>query len=100
MARNYQQPGHHITIIDTSRIGVKSGDLVQIGELYAVALNDVDANGLGTFSITGVWQLKGITAGAIGTAVAQGIIWGNVIGSGDTALTPVLLNGLPGEAAM
>ncbi|EBG2094555.1 DUF2190 family protein, partial [Salmonella enterica] len=46
MAKNYVEDGKTVEIVATASL--KSGDLVQIGDMFAVAVTDIAAGSAGT----------------------------------------------------
>ncbi|HXD35438.1 MAG TPA: capsid cement protein [Rhodanobacter sp.] len=71
MARNYVNPGEHITF--TAAADVASGAGLAIGSMLAVALGAVATGAEGTAAIEGVWELP-----KLGTAVITAgapLIW-------------------------
>lgn len=46
MAKNYVEDGKTIEIVATTSL--KSGDLVQVGDMFAVAVTDIAAGSAGT----------------------------------------------------
>ena len=67
MAKNYVQDGE--TIEFTAAADVKSGDVVVVGELVVVAINDVASGEMGVGHTTGVWDLPKASA----TTFDQGV---------------------------
>ena len=63
---NYIQPGHIMDYRATT--AVRSGDLVQAGDLFAVAVTDIPAGGTGSCVISGVVRLPKDDA-----AISQGV---------------------------
>ncbi|MBV7389018.1 DUF2190 family protein [Pasteurellaceae bacterium TAE3-ERU1] len=56
MAKNYIQDGQ--TIDFTATKTVKSGDVVVLNDLIAIAVTDVDNKAIGTGIVHGVWNVK------------------------------------------
>ena len=56
MAKNFIQNGE--TIDFTATKAVKSGDVVVIGDLIAIAVTDVENRAVGTGIVGGVWTVK------------------------------------------
>ena len=63
MARNYVNPGEHITF--TAAADVASGDGVAIGILLGVALGAVATAAQGTAAIEGAWDLPKLSTAVI-----------------------------------
>ncbi|EEM3989919.1 DUF2190 family protein [Salmonella enterica subsp. enterica serovar Rubislaw] len=55
MAKNYVEDGKMIEIVATASL--KSGDLVQIGDMFAVAVTDIAAGSAGTGIAEGVFSV-------------------------------------------
>ncbi|EFO8356653.1 DUF2190 family protein [Salmonella enterica] len=107
MAKNYVEDGKTITF--TTAVAVKSGDLVQVGDMFVVAVTDIAAGGAGTGITEGVFSVPKLAAEDIaagkkvylkGGAVQMdatgglpyvGVTWAPA-GSGSVAI-PVKLNG-------
>ncbi|ELY4474948.1 DUF2190 family protein [Salmonella enterica] len=107
MAKNYVEDGKTIEIVATTSL--KSGDLVQVGDMFVVAVTDIAAGGAGTGITEGVFSVpklatEDIAAGkkvylkggavqmdATGGLPYVGVTWAPA-GSGDGAI-PVKLNG-------
>lgn len=110
--QNYIQPGH---IMDyQAATAVKSGELIQAGELFAVPVTDIPAGEIGACAISGVYRLPkddaAIPQGAKVYANSAGKITATatdndlagiafVQAGADDAAVDVLLNGLPGESS-
>jgi predicted RecA/RadA family phage recombinase len=63
MAKTFIQEGR---VIDyTASAAVKSGDVVVMGQLVGVALNDIAAGETGPVQIDGVWELPKVSASVI-----------------------------------
>lgn len=57
MAKNYQQQGMTIAIVNSGTKPVTSGSLVQVGSLAAVAITDIAAGATGDGFAEGVFRL-------------------------------------------
>lgn len=57
MAKNYQQQGMTIAIVNSGTKSVTSGSLVQVGSLAAVAITDIAAGATGDGFAEGVFRL-------------------------------------------
>ncbi|HAF4435257.1 TPA: DUF2190 family protein [Salmonella enterica] len=107
MAKNYVEDGKTITL--TASAAVKSGDLVQVGDMFAVAVTDIAAGSTGTGIAEGVFSVpKLVTAdiaagknvylkdGAVQTDATGGLPYVGVTwapaANGDGTI-PVKLNG-------
>lgn len=55
MAKNYVEDGKTIEIVATALL--KSGDLVQVGDMFAVAVTDIAAGSAGTGIAEGVFSI-------------------------------------------
>ncbi|EAB2009935.1 DUF2190 family protein [Salmonella enterica] len=55
MAKNYVEDGKTIEIVATTSL--KSGDLVQVGDMFAVAVTDITAGSAGTGIAEGVFSV-------------------------------------------
>ncbi|EBD2436896.1 DUF2190 family protein [Salmonella enterica] len=55
MAKNYVEDGKTIEIVATTSL--KSGDLVQVGDMFAVAVTDIAAGSAGTGIAEGVFSV-------------------------------------------
>ncbi|EBS7338337.1 DUF2190 family protein [Salmonella enterica] len=55
MAKNYVEDGKTVEIVATASL--KSGDLVQIGDMFAVAVTDIAAGSAGTGIAEGVFSV-------------------------------------------
>lgn len=71
MARNYVNPGEHITF--TASADVASGAGVAIGVLLGVSLGDVASGEQGTAAITDAWTLPKLSTAVITEGAA--LIW-------------------------
>ncbi|EBG1930718.1 DUF2190 family protein [Salmonella enterica] len=107
MAKNYVEDGKTIEIVATTSL--KSGDLVQVGDMFAVAVTDIAAGSAGTGIAEGVFSVpklvtEDITAGkkvylkdgavqtgATGGLPYVGVTWAPAA-NGD-GIIPVKLNG-------
>lgn len=73
MAKNFVQTGDNITIAVTQ--DVKSGELVQSGDLVGIALTDAKSddgtNWYTTIATKGVWYIDGLTGATAGKAVKK-----------------------------
>ncbi|EHQ3697581.1 DUF2190 family protein [Salmonella enterica] len=107
MAKNYVEDGKTVEIVATASL--KSGDLVQIGDMFAVAVTDIAAGSAGTGIAEGVFSVpKLVTAdiaagkkvylkdGAVQTDATGGLPYVGVTwapaANGDGTI-PVKLNG-------
>lgn len=59
MAKNYVEDGRTITL--TASDAVKSGSLVQVGDMFAVAVTDIAAGSTGTGIAEGVFSVPKLT---------------------------------------
>ena len=59
MAKNFVQVGENLTLPVTS--DVKSGELVQVGDVIGVALTDAKTDDGTEITIDGTWRIKGDT---------------------------------------
>ncbi|EBB1560872.1 TPA: DUF2190 family protein [Salmonella enterica subsp. enterica serovar Dublin] len=107
MAKNYVEDGKTIEIVATTPL--KSGDLVQVGDMFAVAVTDVAAGSVGTGIAEGVFSVpklatEDIASGkkvylkdgtvqttATGGVPFVGVAWASAV-NGDESI-PVKLNG-------
>ncbi|EKK3320151.1 DUF2190 family protein [Salmonella enterica] len=106
MAKNYVEDGKTITL--TATTAVKSGDLVQVGNIFVVAVTDIAAGSAGTGIAEGVFSVPKLTTDVIEpgakvylkdnqvqteetTDPYVGVAWAHA-GSGDETI-PVKLNG-------
>ncbi|HAF8818514.1 TPA: DUF2190 family protein [Salmonella enterica] len=106
MAKNYVEDGKTIEIVATA--AVKSGDLVQVGDTFVVAVTDIAAGSAGTGIAEGVFSVPKTETDIIEagkkvylkdgkvqvsetTDPYVGVAWAHA-GNGDTAV-PVKLNG-------
>jgi predicted RecA/RadA family phage recombinase len=102
MAKNFVQNGNTISVSNTGKDEVKSGDPVVVGARVAVAITDIPAGATGDGFATGVFLLTKLAADdiAVGTpvfikagniqldktdAVPAGVAWENA-GTGDTVV--------------
>lgn len=112
MAKNYQQQGLTVEIINTTKDPIISGSLVMVGALACIAATDIAAGEKGAGFAEGVYLLakkpgvalaagqavsadKGIVADKGGVAV--GVTWEPA--AADSALVAVKLNIFPAAAA-
>lgn len=89
--KNYVQSGDFIEF--TAAADVDSGELVQVGSLFGVAVTDVANGAKGTLALKGVFSLPKAT-GAAGDAVAAAgdpvyFVSGSVTGDDDTGSNPL-----------
>ena len=56
MAKNFIQNGETLDFVATK--AVKSGDVVVLGDLIAIAITDVEKGEVGTGNVCGVWRVK------------------------------------------
>ncbi|NBH74624.1 DUF2190 family protein [Rodentibacter pneumotropicus] len=56
MAKNFIQNGDTLDFVATK--AVKSGDVVVLNDLVAIAVTDIDKNATGTGIVGGVWRVK------------------------------------------
>ncbi|HDR1239085.1 capsid cement protein [Pasteurella multocida] len=56
MAKNFIQNGDTIDFVATKAI--KSGDVIQINDLNAIAVTDIENQATGTGIVGGVWRVK------------------------------------------
>lgn len=106
MAKNYVEDGKTITI--TATAAVKSGDLVQAGDIFVVAVTDIAAGSAGTGIAEGVFSVPKLETDVIEpgkkvylkdnkvqieetTDPYVGVAWDHA-GNGDTSV-PVKING-------
>lgn len=73
MATNYIQEGDVLTL--TAPRTVSAGDGALVGNIFGVALGDVDSGDEGEFAIEGVWQLTAASAATFG--VGSVVYWDN-----------------------
>lgn len=102
MAKNFVQNGKTISVSNTGKDAVKSGDPVVVGARVAVAITDIPAGSVGDGFATGVFLLPKLAADdiAAGTlvflkagniqldktdAVPASVAWENA-GTGDTVV--------------
>lgn len=71
MARNYVNPGEHITY--TAAADTSSGAAFALGTLLAVSLGAVANGADGTAAIEGVWELPKLSTAVI--AAGDSLIW-------------------------
>lgn len=102
MAKNYQQQGMTIEIVNGGKEPVTSGSLVQVGSLAAVAITDISAGATGDGFAEGVFRLPKknglvLKAGAAASVkdgqlvdtggVVVGVAWGDAAaGDADAAV--------------
>ncbi|MGH8075636.1 MAG: DUF2190 family protein [Lysobacter sp.] len=80
MAKNFKREGE--TIDFTAAADTASGELVLVGGVAAVALNDVASGQVGVGRTQGVWELPAVSSGAVTQgALAYVTAGGNVSGS-------------------
>lgn len=60
MATNYVQEGETVTL--TAPYACSAGDGAQVGNIFGIALNDVESAAEGEFALCGVWDLLAVTA--------------------------------------
>lgn len=104
MAKNFVQVGENLTLPVAS--GVKSGELVKVGDIIGIALTDAktddSTNYYTTIATKGVWNLtlnKDTTVGSVVSAtpkgdskeVPVGFALEDVKSSGTNTVVPVLL---------
>ncbi|EEN1039779.1 TPA: DUF2190 family protein [Salmonella enterica] len=107
MAKNYVEDGKTIEIVATTSL--KSGDLVQVGDMFAVVVTDIAAGSAGTGIAEGVFSIpklvtEDIAAGkkvylkdgavqtdATGGLPYVGVTW--VPAANGDGIIPVKLNG-------
>lgn len=58
MAKNYVQQGGTITIVNSTKEVIKSGQLVHVGVIACVAITDIQPNGTGEGFAEGVFLLN------------------------------------------
>lgn len=112
MAKNYQQQGLTVEVINTGTTAILSGDLVMVGALACVAATNIEPGETGDGFAEGVFLLKkkagvALTAGQAVTGdkgivadkggVPVGITWGAAEAGAE--LVPVKLNIFPAAAA-
>ncbi|WP_318828974.1 DUF2190 family protein [Providencia sp. PROV278] len=113
MAKNYQQQGLTVEVINTGTTAILSGDLVMVGALACVAATNIEPGEAGDGFAEGVFLLKkkagvALTAGqAVETGdkgivadkggVPVGITWGAAEAGAE--LVPVKLNIFPATEA-
>lgn len=87
MATNYVNEGTVLTFANTGA-AISSGDVVVVGEILGVALEDIAAtSGTGAVQIEGVFDVPKLDAAVI--AQGEGVIWDSSEGSfDDNAATP------------
>lgn len=72
MAKNFVQVGENLTLPVTS--GVKSGELVQVGDIVGIALTDAKTDDGSTYYTTiatqGVWELELSASTTVGEVVS------------------------------
>ncbi|EDS8885681.1 DUF2190 family protein [Salmonella enterica] len=107
MAKNYVEDGKTIDIVATAPL--KSGDLVQVGDMFAVAVTDIAAGSAGTGIAEGVFSVPKLVTediaagkkvylkdGAVQTDATGGLLYVGVTwapaANGD-GIIPVKLNG-------
>lgn len=56
MAKNFIQNGDTIDFV--AKKAIKSGDVVLLGDLAAIAVTDIDNKATGTGIVGGVWRIK------------------------------------------
>ncbi|QXB92531.1 MULTISPECIES: DUF2190 family protein [Providencia] len=112
MAKNYQQQGLTVEIINTGTTAILSGDLVMVGALACIAATNIEPGETGDGFAEGVFLLKkkagiALTAGQAVTGdkgivadkggVPVGITWGAAEAGAE--LVPVKLNLFPAAVA-
>ncbi|ECI4647219.1 DUF2190 family protein [Salmonella enterica subsp. enterica serovar Ball] len=107
MAKNYVEDGRTITLTAASE--VKSGGLVQVGDIFVVAVTDIAAGSEGTGIAEGVFSVPKLTtediavgkkvylkdnavqADATGSLPYVGVVWAPAAEGDETV--PVKING-------
>lgn len=56
MAKNFIQNGETIDFL--TKVAIKSGDVVVLNDLIAIAINDSTSNGEAVGLVNGVWRVK------------------------------------------
>jgi predicted RecA/RadA family phage recombinase len=64
MAKNYLQPGEHLTVPNSTGAAILSGAGVVIGSLFGVAIHDSASGADLTLATKGVWSLAKVSAQA------------------------------------
>lgn len=100
MAKTYVQPGKVITWTNATGSAVSSGDVVVVGEILGVALEDIANNASGSVGIRGVYTVPKVS----GAVIAQGesLTWDVSAGAfDDNAASPATgdVTGAPAVAA-
>ena len=95
MATNYIQPGEVMDYAAAS--AVSSGDVVQIGQRFGVALVDIAAGATGAVQVTGVFELPKDTT----VSFSQGDLayWDSAAGNVDDTNTNPLIGYVFEDAA-
>jgi len=90
MATNFVQPGNRI-IVTTPTGGLSSGDPVQVGQLFGVALADYDAGDDAVILTQGVFTLpKDASAPTQGAAAYWDVSAGKVSTSDDSGVNSLI----------
>ncbi|EGC5137341.1 DUF2190 family protein [Salmonella enterica subsp. enterica] len=107
MAKNYVEDGKTIEIVATTSL--KSGDLVQVGDMFAVAVTDIAAGSAGTGIAERVFSIPKLTTediavgkkvylkdnvvqtDATGSLPYVGVVWAPAANGDETV--PVKING-------
>lgn len=93
--KNYVQAGDFIEF--TAAANITSGQLVQVGALFGVAVTDVASGSRGTIATEGVFTLPKLTAAAGDATTAGGAVYfsaGSVSGSDSSGTRPLCGNSL------
>lgn len=85
MAKNYVQPGNVIPF--TAAADTDSGQVVRVGQLLGVSLDDVASGAVGEAQITGVFTVPKVSAAVI--AAGESLVWdASAAAFDDNAATP------------
>jgi predicted RecA/RadA family phage recombinase len=98
MAKNFVQPGNVLDYTNGTGSDIASGDVVVIGGLLGVALDDIADGDAGVVQITGVFTLPKVS----GAVIAQGesLVWDVTAGAFDDNQATPATDDVSGAAAV
>ncbi|ELA8728938.1 TPA: DUF2190 family protein [Morganella morganii] len=98
MAKNYQQQGMTIAIVNSGTKPVTSGSLVQVGSLAAVAITDIAAGATGDGFAEGVFRLPKKNGLVLKAGAAASVKDGQLVDTGGVVIGVAWEDAAAGDA--